>query len=224
MSEVRRAVAGGNARDIREAVTSVEIETALQQVGSGLLKAYRTADRPEREPLSPVLISVSQHLQLRGWVGDDILASEMLAELRGEQQNSRPLRIDLDELSSTMADHGEYPSGYLNTQTGQVVPAVLTDEYAVGDEEAVDVEGGNWVYLVDDSQQGWQDMADFAAEVEDPRIREILEEAVHGKGAFSRFRSAVHRADLGAEWYCFADDRRWCRARQELAELGLRSV
>jgi hypothetical protein len=45
---------------------------------------------------------------------------------------------------------------------------------------------------------------------------------VHGRGAFSRFRRAVDRADLGEAWYCFADDRRWGRARQQLADLGLR--
>jgi len=41
-------------------------------------------------------------------------------------------------------------------------------------------------------------------------------------GAFSRFRRAVDRADLGIARRCFADDRRWGRARQELADLGLR--
>jgi Plasmid pRiA4b ORF-3-like protein len=222
LGELRRAVASGKAGDVIEAVSGVEIETALQQLGSGLLKTYRTADRAEQESLSPVLISVLQRLQLRDWVGDDILAAELLAELRGEEQHTRPLTIDLDELSSTMADHGEYPGGYLNTQTGEVIPAVLIDESVVGEEAAVDVEAGDWLHLVDDSHEGWQDMADFAAAVKSPRIRETLEEAVHGKGAFSRFRSAVYRANLAAEWHCFADDRRCGRARQELAELGLR--
>jgi hypothetical protein len=50
----------------------------------------------------------------------------------------------------------------------------------------------------------------------------MLEDAVQGKGAFSRFRRAIDRANLAEEWYCFADDRRWGRARQQLADLGLR--
>lgn len=67
-------------------------------------------------------------------------------------------------------------------------------------------------------------MADFAAVVKDPRSRESLEDAVQGRGAFSRFRRAIDRADLSEEWYCFVDDRRLGRARQELADLGLRPV
>jgi len=41
-------------------------------------------------------------------------------------------------------------------------------------------------------------------------------------GAFSRFLLAVDCADLGIALHRFADDRRWGRARQELADLGLR--
>lgn len=221
-TELRRAVAAGKAGDVIEAVSGVDIETALQQVGTGLLKSYRTAKSAEQASLSPVLISVQQRLQRRGWIGDDVLAAEVLAELHGEEPNGRPLPIDLDELSYTMADHGEYPGGYLNTETGEVVPAVATDPYAVGEEYAVDVQQGDWVGVLDDSRDGWEDMADFAAAVEDLRTREMLQDAVQGKGAFSRFRRAVDRADLSENWHCFADDRRCGRARQELADLGLR--
>jgi hypothetical protein len=86
----------------------------------------------------------------------------------------------------------------------------------------VDIESDDWVHLVDDSRDRWRDMADFAVSVKDPRIREMLEDGVSGKGAFSRFRRAIYQADLGDEWHCFADDRSWGRARQELADLGLR--
>jgi hypothetical protein len=167
-------------------------------------------------------MSVLQRLQFRAWEGDDILASEMLAEIRGEEPEGRPLTVDLDELSSTITDHGDYPGGYLNTQTGEVVPAALTDESAVGDEYVVDVDSDEWVHLLEDSRDSWQDMADFAARAEDPRISEMLEDAMSGSGAFSRFRRAIDQTGLGHEWHCFADDRRWGRARQELADLGLR--
>lgn len=221
-AEFRRALAGGKPTDVIASVSAVDIETALQQVGAGLLGTYRAAKRTERESLSPVLLSVLQRLQFRGWEGDDILAAEMLAEIGGEEPNGKPLAVDLDEVSSTMTDHGEHPGGYLNTQTGEVIPAALTDEFAVGEEYVVDVEDGDWAHLVDDGREGWQDMADFTATIEDQRIRGMLEDAVHGAGAFSRFRRAIDRAELSAEWHCFADDRRWGRARQELADLGVR--
>lgn len=221
-TKFRIALASGQSAEVIDAVSAVGIETALQQVGAGLLKIYRAVKRAEQMSLSPVLISVQQRLQRRSWEGDGVLAAEMLAEFHGEEPSGRPLPIDLDELSNTMADHGEYPGGYLNTETGEVVPAVATDAYAVGEEYAVDLEEGDWVHLLDDSREGWQDMADFAAAVDDLRTREMLEDALQGKGAFSRFRRAIDRANLAEEWYCFADDRRWGRARQELADLGLR--
>jgi hypothetical protein len=223
--EFRRAVGSGKAAQVTEAISAVDIETALQQVGTGLLKTYQTAKPAEQASLSPVMVSVAQRLRHRYWKGDDILAAEMLAELRGEELTGRPLSIDLDELGSTMADRGDYPGGgYVNTQTGEVVPAALTDESTVGEEYVVDVEEGDWEHVVEDSHEGWQDMADFAAAVKDPRSRESLEDAVQGRGAFSRFRRAIDRADLSQEWNCFVDDRRWGRARQELADLGLRPV
>ena len=215
-------MASRKAGDVMAAVSGVEIGTALHQIGDGLLKTYRAANPAERESITPALISVLQRLRLRGWDGDDILAAEMIAELRGEEPSGRPVAVDLDELGSTMADRGDYPGGYLNTETGEVIAAVLTDEFAVGKEDAVDVEDGDWVHFVEDGQESWQDMADFAAAVEDPGIRGMLEEAVSGKGAFSRFRRTVDRADLGDEWHCFVDDRRWGRARESLAALGLR--
>jgi hypothetical protein len=215
-------VAGGKAGEVIEAVSAVEIETALQQVGAGLLTTHRAARRVGQGSVSPVLLSVLQRLQRRDWVGDDILAAEMLAEVRGEKPSGRRLAVDLDELSSAVADRGDYPGGYLNTETGDVVSAALTDELSVGAEYVVDVDSGEWVHLVEDGRAGWQDMADFAAAVEDRRIRGLLEDAAHGRGAFSRFRRAVDQAGLHAEWHSFAVDRAFGRARQELADLGLR--
>jgi hypothetical protein len=211
--------------DVIEAVSGVDIEPALQQVGTGLLATYRTAEGAERTSLSPVLLSVSQHLQRRGWLGDDVLAADLLAELNGEEPNRRAVPVDLDELSDIMVDQDqEYPGGYLNTQTGEVVPAVASDAGMVGDEAAVDLEDGDWVHVLDETRDAWQDMADFATAVEDLRTREMLEDALRGRGAFSRFRRAIDRTDLREAWHCFADDRRWGRARQELADLGLRPV
>ena len=71
-----------------------------------------------------------------------------------------------------MADHSDYPGGaYLNTETGEVVPSFATDASTVGEEYAVDVDTDDWVHLVDESHEGWQDMADFAVAVEDLRTQ-----------------------------------------------------
>ena len=46
----------------------------------------------------------------------------------------------------------------------------------------------------------WRMMQDFALEEEHCRCRSELESAVHGEGAFRRFRDAVRRLDLEDEW------------------------
>jgi hypothetical protein len=49
-----------------------------------------------------------------------------------------------------------------------------------------------------------------------------LERALHGSGAFRRFRDLVHDEDLAEQWSAFATDRQLGRARQWLADNGIR--
>lgn len=86
----------------------------------------------------------------------------------------------------------------------------------------MDVEGEEWIYLED--RDRWGDMADFAASLADESVRADLERAIQGRGAFSRFRSAVRAHDVAALWYDVRADRRWGRARQMLADRRIRAV
>jgi hypothetical protein len=47
---------------------------------------------------------------------------------------------------------------------------------------------------------------------------------IEGSGAFRRFRDLVHGEGLGEQWQIFSDDRRWGRARDALADAGIRVV
>jgi hypothetical protein len=49
-----------------------------------------------------------------------------------------------------------------------------------------------------------------------------LERAIEGKGAFFRFRDIVHSEDLSEQWYAFSTDRQMGRAREFLADNGIR--
>ncbi|MEZ5151112.1 hypothetical protein ACFWDA_18885 [Rhodococcus zopfii] len=53
-------------------------------------------------------------------------------------------------------------------------------------------------------------------------MRERLQRAIEGKGAFHRFRDPVHREGLAEPWYAFCADRRLGRAREFLADNGIR--
>ncbi|MDS1112327.1 UPF0158 family protein [Gordonia westfalica] len=64
-------------------------------------------------------------------------------------------------------------------------------------------------------------MADFAVRQRDPKVRDRLERAIEGRGAFRRFRDAVHEFDLNDQWHAFSNDRKIGRAREFLATEGI---
>jgi len=63
----------------------------------------------------------------------------------------------------------------------------------------------------------WEMMSKFAFTIEDEAISGQLEDAVHGAGAFRRFKDSVHRLGISDQWYAFRDScyRRlaidWCK-------------
>ena len=62
-------------------------------------------------------------------------------------------------------------------------------------------------------------MAEFAATVADARLRERLEIALDGRGAFRRFKNALLNAPAERErWFAFRDERLRAAAREWLAD------
>lgn len=72
------------------------------------------------------------------------------------------------------------------------------------------------------SKEGWRDMAAFAERQRNEDLRQRLERAIQGSGAFRRFRDLVHDKDLAEQWYAFSTDRHLGRAREFLAGEGIR--
>lgn len=71
------------------------------------------------------------------------------------------------------------------------------------------------------SRQAWEDMADFADEVSDPMLKVRLQDALDGRGAFSRFRRVIGQDDTyGDLWMAFQQERQLGRAVEWLAEEG----
>jgi hypothetical protein len=182
--------------------------------------------RQRRQEAEPVALSVINRLTTRDRAGDQVLAEDLLACLRGEPVTGRVLRLDLDMLSREMeGDMRMSTGGYVDLRTGHVYDESETDPVTVGDDAAVDMEDDPDRWLRFDrtgSQDGWRDMADFAERQRDPGLRERLEWAVQGAGAFRRFRDCVHDAGIAEQWYAFSTDRHWGRAREFLADEGIR--
>ncbi len=51
----------------------------------------------------------------------------------------------------------------------------------------------------------WSIMERFARSVADGDVRDELENALHGRGAFGRFKDALHRRGIADAWYRYRD-------------------
>ncbi|MCH6472408.1 UPF0158 family protein [Sinomonas terrae] len=222
LSELRSAIAAADPGRFLAVVTGREIDDALQQVGAGIPMALEQRPR-EAEP---VAFSVVNRLMRRGGVGDGLLAEDLLARLRGDPLAGRVLPVDLEMLGTMLeGDPGLSPGGYLDLHTGAVYDDGFTDPMTVGQDAAIEVEEEpeRWLRLEGTgSGKGWEDMAAFAARQHDLALRERLERAIEGRGAFGRFRDIVQGEDLGGQWHAFTADRQIGRSREFLAENGIR--
>ncbi len=109
--------------------------------------------------------------------------------------------------------HMEEQSNYLNLRTGKVELAAnefLGNDVGLSEEE---VETGfTEGYLIhveplsSSLEYGW--MVKFAETVADRRLREMLELALDGRGAFRRFKSVLSGYSAERErWFAFRDER-----------------
>jgi len=222
LAALRQSIVGKDAVRFLAVVTGCDVDDALQQVGAGVPMALQQ----RRDEAAPVALSVINRLTWRGGPGDQVLAEDLLACLRREPLAGTVVPVDLDLLSTEMEGDGSLSTGgYVELRTGDVYGESATDAVLVGEDVASDVEEEPDRWLRFDSigsRAGWQDMADFAERQREAGLRERLERAIHGTGAFRRFRDLVHEEGLAEQWYAFSTDRHLGRAREFLAGSGIR--
>ncbi len=182
--------------------------------------------RSRRRQAEPVALSLINRLTSRGGPGDQVLAEDLLALLRREPPSARTAPVDLDELSSLLeGGFGESSTVYVDLLTGEVFSGDFTDPAIVGEDAVIDIdaEPDRWIWLERaGSREGWEDMEAFALRQRDHALQDRLIRAIEGAGAFRRFRELVHDGGLAEQWQIYSDDRRWGRARDALAEAGIR--
>lgn len=222
MPALRSAVTREDAAGFLAAVTGPEIDDALQQIAAGLPMALEQA----RKRTEPVALSVINRLTWRAGAGDDVLAADLLAHLRREPLPGRVTPVDLDMLGAVLQGDPAVPSGgYIDLHTGQVHDDAAQAPVTAGQDAVIDVdeEPDRWLrFACTGSRDRWGDMAAFAERQRDAALRERLEQALGGDGAFRRFRDLIHEESLTDQWSVFAADRQLGRARELLAAHGVR--
>ena len=222
LSEVRVAIADSDADGFLAAVSGRDVDDVLQQVGAGIPMALEQ----RRGQTEPVALSVINRLTMRAGPGDDVLADDLLARLRREPLKGRVIPVDLDVLGVELeGDLSMSTGGYLDLRTGETFDETITDPAMAGDDAAINVEEEPDRWLRIDrtgSRDGWKDMAAFTQRQRDTAMRERLERAIEGRGAFGRFRELAHEENLAEQWYAYSADRQLGRARAFLADEGIR--
>lgn len=86
-------------------------------------------------------------------------------------------------------------------------------------------DGGDFVPLPPkDEMDEYSMMEGFCDSIEESRIADDLFDAISGKGAFRRFKDAVHRHSVEQQWYRFKDERYKEIAREWCEENGISCI
>ena len=137
----------------------------------------------------------------------------------------RVLKIDLDELCLAMENSSYECDYYLDLETGEIV--FISDYMDDADleelKDRIDENPARYEPIPKaESHEGYEDMVDFIATVEDEHLIELLEVAINGKGAFRRFKDILARYPEERErWYRFKDERMKERALSWLEDMGI---
>ena len=76
-----------------------------------------------------------------------------------------------------------------------------------------------------DSHKAYGDMEDFIATVRDPHLRELLDVAITGRGAFRRFKDVLLDYPRDEQrWFAFRDTKMVERVREWLAEHDIEPI
>ncbi|WP_205857810.1 UPF0158 family protein [Phytoactinopolyspora endophytica] len=125
-------------------------------------------------------------------------------------------KLDLEDIANALSDQTDYEHRWLlNPRTGEIV--FWTEDTGIDGQTPVELDELDLVVIDPLPSYIWyQDMADFAETISDEEAASRLGRAFQGKGAFRRFKDALHgeHPELLEAWYAFRDTRAKRRALQ----------
>jgi predicted nucleotidyltransferase len=131
--------------------------------------------------------------------------------------------IDLRNLAAALEDHSHDTLWFFDPASGSVMMRSAYSKYFGDSAEDEEPDELGWIRIEpESSSEGYRDMADFIAQVRDPRARDLLDRAIAGRGAFRRFKDTLFEfPELREAWFTFHDRRMQRRAVEWLMLQGL---
>ena len=191
-------------------------------------RALVVASILEKDPgASPARVREQVFLRFYGADFSAEARERIAAWLRGTEEaepvsvpQPRRVPVDWDDLEMALTWRSDECNYFLDLGDGKVVTYATWGSGEDGDlsEEEIDegLAAGRLVKvepLPSSTEYGW--MAEFAASVRNRHVRELLDVALHGRGAFRRFKDVLAGYPAERErWFAFRDE----RMREAIAE------
>ena len=135
------------------------------------------------------------------------------------------LNINLDELCEAMEDSSYENEYFLNLETGEIlfISDYTDDEETSELKDRIEEDSDRYERIPKaESYEGYQDMVDFIATVDNERLAELLEVAINGKEAFRRFKDVLlNYPEERERWFKFKDKRMEERALEWLDDIDV---
>jgi len=135
-------------------------------------------------------------------------------------------KINLGELCEAMENNSYEHEYFLDVETGEIlfISGYLSDEETRELKDRIKEDSERYERIPRaEPNEGYEDMVDFIATVNNERLAELLEVAINGKGAFRRFKDVMRNYPEESErWFKFKDERIEERALEWLGGIGIR--
>jgi predicted nucleotidyltransferase len=126
-------------------------------------------------------------------------------------------RIDLADLCGALEDQSDETRWYLDRGNGEILAVFEFDDQ----DESLEERDLSYIEPLP-SHEAYEDLADFAERVSDPKAHDLLTRAIEGRGAFRRFKDTLFEwPELRQKWFEFHDARMRRRALEWLLEAGV---
>jgi hypothetical protein len=206
----------------RSPAERLKMGCSMRATARALVRASVLAQDPHA---TPGALRCALFLRFYGHEFHAVERERILVRLgQGESPRARSTQrvpVDWDDLGMALtSNHGEWTC-YLDLETGEV--RIADGDGLSEDEIDAWLEAGRLIHIEPlGSRVEYRWMEEFTTTVRDARLRDRLEVALAGRGAFRRFKDTL--LDFPAErerWFALRDERLQAAAREWLGELGI---